>query len=35
MVSTYRDRFPEFANWLEETIEEPLNVFSLPAEHHK
>lgn len=35
MVSTYRDRFPELANWLEETIEEPLNVFSLPAEHRK
>jgi putative transposase len=35
MVSAYQDRFPELANWLEETIEEPLNVFSLPAEHRK
>jgi putative transposase len=35
MVSAYQDRFPEFANWLEDTIEEPLNVFSLPAEHRK
>jgi len=23
------------ANWLEETIDEPQNVFSLPAEHRK
>jgi transposase-like protein len=35
MVSAYQDRFPEFSNWLEDTIEEPLNVFSLPAEHRK
>jgi putative transposase len=35
MVSAYQDRFPELASWLEETIEEPLNVFSLPAEHRK
>jgi putative transposase len=35
MVSTFRDRFPELASWLEETIEEPLNVFSIPAEHRK
>jgi transposase-like protein len=35
MVSAYQHRFPELANWLEETIDEPLNVFSLPAEHRK
>jgi transposase-like protein len=35
MVSTYQDRFPELANWLDETIDEPLNVFSLPSEHRK
>ena len=35
MVSAYQDRFPELASWLEDTIEEPLNVFSLPAEHRK
>jgi putative transposase len=35
MVLAYQDRFPDLANWLEETIEEPLNVFSLPAEHRK
>ena len=35
IVSTYQDRFPELASWLEDTIEEPLNVFSLPAEHRK
>jgi transposase-like protein len=35
MVSAYQDRFPELANWLDETIDEPLNVFSLPSEHRK
>lgn len=35
MVLAYQDRFPELASWLEDTIEEPLNVFSLPAEHRK
>lgn len=35
MVSAYQHRFPELANWLEETIDEPLNEFSLPAEHRK
>jgi transposase-like protein len=35
MVSAYQDRIPELAKWLEETIDEPLNVFSLPSEHRK
>ena len=35
IVSTLQDRFPELATWLEETIDEPLNVFSLPSEHRK
>jgi transposase-like protein len=35
MIIAYQDRFPELASWLEDTIEEPLNVFSLPAEHRK
>jgi putative transposase len=35
MISVYQDRFPELAIWLEETIAEPLTVFSLPAEHRK
>jgi len=35
MVSAYQVRFPELASWLEDSIEEPLNVFSLPSEHRK
>jgi transposase-like protein len=35
MVLAYQDRFPKLASWLEETIEEPLNVFCLPVEHRK
>jgi hypothetical protein len=30
MISEYRSRFPDLADWMEETIREPLAVFRLP-----
>jgi transposase-like protein len=35
LVAEYRGRFPELAEWLEETIAEPLAVFALPEAHRK
>ncbi len=35
MVTDYQSRFSSLANWLEESIHEPLAVFALPREHRK
>lgn len=35
MITEYQSRFSSLANWLEETIHEPLDVFALPREHRK
>lgn len=29
----WRSRFPELVEWMEETLQDPLTVFSLPGEH--
>jgi putative transposase len=33
MIAAYQERFPALADWLEETVHEPLAVFTLPREH--
>jgi transposase-like protein len=33
LMEELRDFFPKFGYWLEETIEEPLTVFTLPEKH--
>lgn len=35
LMEAWHSRFPELVAWMEETIEQPLAVFSLPAEHRK
>lgn len=35
LIGAWRTRFPELVVWMEETIDQPLVVFSLPAEHRK
>jgi len=35
IIEDYRSRYPELANWLEETGEETLTVFELPKAHRK
>ena len=35
LMQAWRSRFPELVAWMEQTIEQPLAVFSLPAEHRK
>lgn len=35
MISEYRRRVPDLADWMEETIREPLDVFRLPQKHRK
>jgi putative transposase len=35
IIEDYRGRYPELADWLEETGEETLTVFELPKEHRK
>lgn len=35
LMEAWRGRFPALVAWMEETIEQPLAVFSLPAEHRK
>lgn len=35
LMDGWRDRFPQLVEWMEETIEQPLTVFELPAEHRK
>jgi len=35
MISEYRNRVPDLADWMEETIPEPLAVFRLPQKHRK
>jgi transposase-like protein len=35
MIEAWQDRSPELASWLEETIEAPLAVFSIPAKHQR
>jgi putative transposase len=33
LMEAWRSRFPDLAAWMEETIEEPLGVFTLPPSH--
>ncbi len=35
LMGGWRDRFPQLVEWMEETIEQPLAVFELPAAHRK
>ena len=35
LVASYRDKHPDFADWLENNVPEGLAVFSLPDVHHK
>jgi transposase-like protein len=35
LMEAWRQRFPELVAWMEETIDQPLTVFSLPTEHRK
>lgn len=35
LVSSYCDKHPHFANWLENNVPEGLAVFTLPEAHHK
>jgi transposase-like protein len=35
LIEECRERFPELATWLEETIEEALAVFALPPAHRR
>ena len=35
LVASYRDKHPDFADWLENNIPEGLAVFTLPEAHHK
>ncbi|WP_417274038.1 IS256 family transposase [Celeribacter halophilus] len=35
LVASYRDKHPDFADWLENNVPEGLAVFSLPDAHHK
>jgi transposase-like protein len=35
LSSEWQDRFPDLVTWLEETIEDPLAVFTLPAAHRR
>ncbi len=35
LVATYREKHPDFADWLENNIPEGLAVFSLPEAHRK
>lgn len=35
LTEFYEDHYPDLADWLEETIEETLTVFSLPKKHRK
>jgi transposase-like protein len=35
LVASYRDKHPDFADWLEHNVPEGLAVFSLPEVHHK
>ncbi|MEA3441722.1 MAG: IS256 family transposase [Chloroflexota bacterium] len=35
LIFEWKDRFPNLVDWLEETIEDALTVFNLPAEHRK
>ena len=35
MISEYRSRVPDLADWMEKTIREPLAVFRLPQKHRK
>jgi transposase-like protein len=32
-MEEWRSRFPELLGWMEETLHDPLAVFSLPREH--
>jgi len=35
LMEAWRQRSPELVAWMEETIDQPLTVFSLPTEHRK
>ena len=35
LVTSYRDKHPHFANWLENNVPEGLAVFTLPDAHQK
>lgn len=35
MIEDWQDRSPELASWLEETIDAPLAVFSIPSAHQR
>jgi transposase-like protein len=35
LMGAWRGRFPQLVAWMEETIDQPLVVFSLPVEHRK
>ena len=34
-MASYRDKHPDFADWLENNVPEGLAVFTLPDAHHK
>ncbi len=35
LMGAWRIRFPDLMTWMEETIDQPLTVFSLPEEHRR
>jgi len=35
VIANWQDRAPELANWLENTIEEPLAIFRIPDKHQR
>lgn len=35
LMDGWRERYPQLVEWMEETIEQPLTVFELPAAHRK
>jgi transposase-like protein len=35
LMQAWRSRLPELVAWMEQTVDQPLTVFSLPAEHRR